>query len=149
MTKSNGRYKSHLLLVADEPEFRSVAAKHLGRQGYRVEEVDNGEQALEIAHRRAFDAALVDMVMPQMSGIELLEQLKAGGECEVILLTGNGTVQSAVKAMKLGAYDYLTKPVRMAQLEAVVEKACNAARLQKENRQFKAVVGRRQNPSAK
>lgn len=147
MTKSNGRYKADLLLVDDEPGLRSTVAKHFSRRGYRVEEADDGEQALQLARRREFDVAVVDMMMPKMSGIELLRKLKAEAECEVILLTGQGTIESAVEAMKLGAYDFLTKPVRLAELRAIVEKACEASRLHKENRQLKAVIQRSQKPA--
>lgn len=147
MTKSNGRYKADLLLVDDEPEFRSTVAKHFSRQGYRIEEADDGEQAFQLVQGHQFDVAVVDMMMPKMTGIELLKKLKAEAECAVILLTGQGTIHAAVEAMKLGAYDFLTKPARLTELRTIIEKACEASRLHKENRQLRAVIQRSQKPA--
>jgi DNA-binding NtrC family response regulator len=83
------------------------------------------------------------MVMPGLSGIQVLEQLKlTHPECEVILLTGQGTIEAAVQAMKLGAYDFLTKPFPLAELEILIEKAYERRQLRKENDQLKAVLNR-------
>jgi DNA-binding NtrC family response regulator len=93
--------------------------------------------------KRAFDVAVVDMVMPGMSGMQLLEKLKDdNADTEVVLLTGEGTIETAVEAMKLGACDYLTKPVRMKELEGAVQKAADARRLRRENRQLRAILER-------
>jgi DNA-binding NtrC family response regulator len=84
-------------------------------------------------------------VMPGLSGMQVLEQLKLmHPECEVILLTGQGTIEAAVQAMKLGAYDYLTKPFPLAEMEVLVEKAYERGQLRKENVQLKAVLSRSQ-----
>lgn len=132
-----------LLLVDDDVEFRSSVARRLLRRGFRIQEASNADEALALAERHQFDVALLDMVMPGLSGIELLERLKnSGADCEVILLTGQGTIESAVKAMKLGAYDYVTKPFPLSELELLVEKAYERRQLGKENRQLKAVLAR-------
>ncbi len=134
-----------LLLVDDDPEFRGSVARRFLRRGYQVKEAANGDEALALAERRQFDVAVVDMMMPGISGLELLERLKASHpEIEVILLTGQGTIESAVQAMKLGAYDYLTKPFPLAELELLIEKAYERRVLRKENQQLKAVVSRTQ-----
>ena len=107
--------KIDLLLVDDDADFRETLARRFTRRGFQVQEARHGEQALQLAERRQFDVAVLDMVMPGMSGIEVLEQLKlTHPECEVIMLTGQGTIETAVEAMKLGAYDYLTKPFPLA-----------------------------------
>ncbi|MEX1027663.1 MAG: sigma 54-interacting transcriptional regulator, partial [Candidatus Paceibacterota bacterium] len=98
------------------------------------------ERARQHTVRRAFDVAIVDMVMPNISGIKLLKQFKKDSDCEVILLTEQGTIERAVEAMKLGAFDFLTKPVRLSRLEAIVEQAVQVARLCEENRPRRAVA---------
>ncbi|MBX7168398.1 MAG: sigma-54 dependent transcriptional regulator [Pirellulales bacterium] len=137
-----------LLLVDDDAEFRGSIARRFLRRGYRLHEASGAEEALALAQRRQFDVVVLDMVMPGMSGIQLLEKLKAAsGECEIVMLTGQGTIESAVEAMKLGAYDYLTKPFPLADLELVLQKAYERRQLKKENSQLKAVLARSQ-PSA-
>jgi DNA-binding NtrC family response regulator len=133
--------KVDLLLVDDDPDFRGTVARRFLRRGFRVQEAADGPEALTLAERRQFDVAIVDMVMPGMNGLELLERLRtAHAECEVILLTGQGTIETAVQAMKLGAYDYLTKPFPLAELELLVEKAYEHRALHKENQQLRAVL---------
>ncbi|MCE9606385.1 MAG: sigma-54 dependent transcriptional regulator [Planctomycetia bacterium] len=134
-----------LLIVDDDDEYRSTVVRRLGRRGYRIQEASNGEAALEAAQRREFDVALLDMVMPGMSGVDLTEKLKAiQPDCEVVLLTGQGTVETAVRSMKLGAFDYLMKPCPLADLEVVIERAAARRRLTKENTQLKQVLARGQ-----
>jgi DNA-binding NtrC family response regulator len=134
-----------LLIVDDDSEFRGLLARRFSQHGYHVEEAASGEQALELLQRREFDVALFDMMMPGMSGLALLETLKAQrSECEVIMLTGQATVESAVAAMKAGAYDYLTKPFPLRDLELVVEKARDHRRLAKENQQLRQLLARSQ-----
>lgn len=139
----NGEPQGDLLFVDDDPEVRSVLVRRFQRRNYLTSEAGDGQQALEMLERRAFQVAVVDLDMPQMSGIELVEKLKAAGnECEIIMLTGHGSIETAVHAMKLGAVDFLIKPVALDTLEAVVQKAINAHRLRKENEQLKVVLER-------
>jgi len=134
-----------LLVVDDDPDFRGTVARRFLRRGYRVHEASDGAEALEMADRRDIDVAILDMVMPGMNGLELLKRLKAvTPECEAIMLTGQGTVESAVEAMKLGAYDYLSKPFPLAEIELLIQKAYERRQLTKENSQLKAVLGRSQ-----
>ena len=120
--------KVDLLFVDDDDDFRSSVVRRFQRRGFHVSDAPAAEAALELASRRQFDVAVIDMMMPGISGIQLLERLKASQpECEVIMLTGQGSIESAVQAMKLGAYDYLRKPVPLAELEVLVEKAYDAA----------------------
>ena len=127
MVESIAANTRDLLLVDDESQFRRRAARHFAHHGYRIEETGCGRLALQLASQREFDVALVDTVIPNMSGFEVLRQLKADSNCEVIVLTGQPTIESAIKAIRLGAYDFLSKPARLPQLTNVVEKACHAA----------------------
>lgn len=137
--------KVDLLLVDDDAEFRATVARRCGRRGFRVREASSGEEALDMAERRQFDVAVVDMVMPGLSGLELLQRLKGSNpECEAIMLTGQGTIEAAVQAMKLGAIDFLSKPFPLAELEILIENAYETGQLRKENRQLKTVLRRNQ-----
>lgn len=134
-----------LLVVDDDDEYRSTVVRRLARRGYRIQEARDGDSALQAAQRRQFDVALLDMVMPGMSGIDLTEKLKSfQPECEVVLLTGQGSVETAVRSMKLGAFDFLLKPCPLAELEVVIERAAARRRLTKENAQLKQVLARSQ-----
>jgi DNA-binding NtrC family response regulator len=132
-----------LLIVDDDADFRSTLVRRFSRRGCRVQEAGDGVEALELAERRLFDVAIIDMMMPRLSGLELLEKLKASqAECEIIMLTGEATVETAVRAMKAGAYDYLAKPTPLAELEALVGKAADRRQLVKENAQLKRLLDR-------
>ncbi len=132
-----------LLLVDDDDELRSGMANFFRQLGHEVREAESAEVAIEKLDQRVFDVVVLDMVMPGMSGIEFLERIKSDHiEGEIVLLTGEGTIEKAVEAMKLGAYDFLSKPVRMKQLKAVVLKAAESSSLRKENRQLRALSRR-------
>jgi DNA-binding NtrC family response regulator len=132
-----------LLIVDDDVELRETLVTRFARQSFAVQSAGDGEEALGLAERRNFDVAIFDMMMPGMSGLELLENFKASHpECEVILLTGQGSIESAVEAMKLGAFDYLQKPFALKDLETVAAKAFDRRQLRKENTQLKALVER-------
>jgi DNA-binding NtrC family response regulator len=134
-----------LLIVDDDDDFRGTIVRRFGRRGFRIADAASAKEALGLIERRQFDVAIFDMVMPGMSGLELLEKLKADrAEFEIILLTGQGTIESAVQAMKLGAYDYLSKPFPLAELELLIQKAYERRQLGKENRQLKAMLQRTQ-----
>jgi len=130
-----------LLLVEDDHDFRDTCARWMQRKGHFVEQAANGQEALALCERRQFQVAIVDMNMPGISGIELLERMKSANiESEVIILTGQGTIENAVESMKLGACDYLTKPFPLAELEHRCQLAYQRAIIRKENRQLKAVI---------
>lgn len=134
-----------LLVVDDDPDFRSTVVRRFMRRGYQVQEASDGNEAVDLCQRRHFDVAIIDMVMPGMGGLELLSRLKAQmPETEVILLTGQGSIETAVTAMKAGAYDYLTKPFPLAELEVLIQKANERREISKENRQLKEVLARSQ-----
>ena len=135
--------KPDLLIVDDDSEFRGTVVQKFQHRGYAVREAKNGAEALQLAQDRQFNVAIVDMVMPGMSGQELLEKLKeVDSDCEVIILTGQGTIESAVTAMKSGAYDYVTKPCALAELEMLVEKAHERHGMRQEITQLREVIRR-------
>ncbi|TWU47353.1 Nitrogen regulation protein NR(I) [Rubripirellula tenax] len=132
-----------LLLVEDEDDFRETCARWMERKGHRVTAVSNGAEALGLCESRSFQVAVFDMNMPGMSGIELLQRVQqAGFDMEVIILTGQGTIESAVSAMKMGACDYLTKPCSLGDLEHHCMLARTRGELRRENVQLKAVISR-------
>ena len=132
-----------ILLVEDEADFRETTARWMSRKGHNVAEAPNAQEALVLLDRQQFDVAVIDMNMPGISGVELLQRMKSDNiETEVIILTGQGTIESAVQAMKIGACDYLTKPFPLGDLEQRCRLAWERGRLSKENRQLKAVIKR-------
>jgi DNA-binding NtrC family response regulator len=126
-----------LLIVDDDEELRGAIAARFRRLGMRVTEAGSGEQALTRTAQARFDVALLDLHLPGISGIELLAELKERlPETEAILLTAHSSVETAVQAMKQGAYDYLTKPFRLPDLEVHVQKAFEKAQLSRRERQW-------------
>ncbi len=137
----------NLLVVEDDSDFRETCTRWMTRKGHSVAAAANGHEALELCERKSFDVAIVDMNMPGLTGLELLDRMKVcQPETEVIILTGQGTIESAVNAMKLGACDYLTKPFPLDELEQRCLMAFERARLHRENRQLKAIIERSQPP---
>ncbi|MEZ6057597.1 MAG: sigma-54 dependent transcriptional regulator [Planctomycetaceae bacterium] len=130
-----------LLIVEDDDGFREMAVEWMRRKGHRVEGAANGQEALLYIERRQFQVAVFDMNMPGISGLELLQRFKSEGvDTEVIILTGQATVENAVDAMKLGACDYLTKPFPLSDLEQRCRMAFHRWSLKRENRQLKEVL---------
>ena len=128
-----------ILLVEDDPENRSAMTKILQGAGYDVIEMDNGQAALDYIVENDVDIVVTDMRLPVMDGVELLKRAKAAHEeIEVVLVTGHGTVELAVEAIKEGAYDFITKPIRKAQLLRAVEKAAEKQYLSRENRDLRS-----------
>lgn len=135
----------NMLIVEDDDDFRQTLVRWMTRKGHNVAEAANGHEALEICDRQHFQVAIVDMNMPGMTGIELLDRLKESqSDTEVLILTGQGTIESAVNAMKIGACDYLTKPFPLDELEQRCRMAFERGRMAKENRQLKAIIRRTQ-----
>jgi two-component system NtrC family response regulator len=133
-----------ILAIDDDDSLRRVVEYNLAEEGYRVITAADGRSGLEAYQRQPVDVVLTDIRMPGMEGIELLARLKAmQPELPVIMLTAFGTIDSAVEAMRLGAFDYLTKPFSRDQLRASVRKALEVAELRSENRQLREVVSER------
>jgi DNA-binding NtrC family response regulator len=133
----------NLLLVEDDDEFRETCAMWMSRKGHNVTEAGDAHEALQLCQTKHFDVAVVDLNMPGMNGLELLDRLHGDHiEMQVLMLTGQASVDTAVQAMKLGAYDYLSKPFPLPELEKRARLAFERGCLQKENQQLKAVIER-------
>lgn len=133
-----------LLVVDDEINLRLVIQKELSRQDHLVEVAADGEEAWEMMEAEEFDVVLCDINMPRLDGMGLMRRLreKATNPPEVIVLTGQGTVETAIEAMKLGAYDYLTKPYRIKELSALVNAAADKQQLKVDNQRLRATIQR-------
>jgi DNA-binding NtrC family response regulator len=123
----------HVLLVDDEEAFVETVAKRLSRMGIESTAAFDGEGALRaLEESSSIDVVVLDIKMPMMDGLQALARLRQEhGSIPVIILTGQGTVETAIKGMRLGAFDYLTKP---CELETLVDKIQQAARLQRSGR---------------
>jgi len=132
-----------VLVAEDEENLAQILCTFLRGRGHHVACVGNGKAALQSLRDEAFDVAIVDIVMPEVDGLEVLRQLRNEPEPpEVIVITGNGTVETAITAMKLGAYDYLAKPYRMAEIDVLVRRAWEKHQLARENRYLQARLSR-------
>ena len=128
------RNKINLFVVDDEPDFRQLIVKAIPKTKYDLEVFSNGNEVLKAIEKKEFDVGLVDIKMPDMDGIELLKRFrKQNILTEFIILTGYASISTAIQSMKLGCYDYLTKPVRLAKLETVIQKAYEKKVINKEN----------------
>lgn len=127
-----------ILLVDDDPSFINIHKKILQRKNYDVITANSGLEAMEILKKEDISLVITDMVMPQMTGLELLRNIKKHwGELPVIVLTGKGTIESAVESMKEGAYTYLTKPVNIDEFLIEVNKCKVYQELKDENTYLK------------
>jgi DNA-binding NtrC family response regulator len=130
--------KPRILIVDDEPNIRQGLAEALAGQGYEIEQADSGEAALERLGLSSFDLVLVDMVMEGMDGIDLLQEInRLWPQSEVVIITAHGTIETAVKALKEGAYDYLTKPINVKRFRSYVHNILRAQELEEENRRLR------------
>lgn len=133
-----------ILVVDDEENLRRVTQLKLQQAGYEAMTASDGAQALEVLARHPRDLVLTDLKMPGMSGIELLERVKADyPEVVVIMVTAFGTIESAVEAMRLGAYDYMIKPVNADALNMIVSRALEHHRLQQEVATLRSAIDRK------
>lgn len=123
-----------LLIAEDEKNLGLVLEKEMSRLGHDVTLVHDAEAAIKVSREAEFDVALLDIMMPGRSGLEVLRELRQQEQPpEVLMMTGHATVETALQAMKLGAYDYLTKPCHIRELEAIISKAYEKRQLRVEN----------------
>jgi two-component system response regulator PilR (NtrC family) len=133
-----------ILIVDDEAGMRDMLSILLRKEGYGITVADRAEKAIEMAARGEFDLVMSDISMPGKSGIEVLRQTKAASpDTPVILITAYASTESAVEALKLGAYDYLIKPFDVEELKNVVRNALEKRRLETENRVLKRELKRK------
>ena len=142
MAPQNGLAK--ILVIDDEPSLRDMLTILLQREGYRVNQTENGLGALRMLQEQDYDLVITDIQMPQMSGIELLRQLRADdNDVTVLMITAFSSTEEAVEAMKLGAYDYITKPFKNDEIRLVVKNALERKALKLENLRLKQQLGER------
>jgi DNA-binding NtrC family response regulator len=137
--------KIKLLIADDEKNVSLVLQKELSRRNYEVSVANDGRSAVEFAQKVDYDVIVMDMTMPHMDGIQALKVIKQGEPSpEVIMLTGNATLETAIEAMKAGAYDYLTKPCKIEELDVLIRKACERRDLQKDNLYMQTRLSRKE-----
>ena len=133
---------TRILIADDEPSIRFVLREALEGAGHEVAEAANGDEAREALHDGAFDLVFLDIRMPGPSGLDLLDELRTSDEAAaVVIMTAENTFDNAVEAMKRGAFDYLTKPFDLVQVEALLEKALRLRGLRDEVRALRRQVG--------
>ncbi len=125
----------HILVIDDEPDIRNLVRDILEDEGYEVSVAENAQQAREQRRLRKPDLILLDIWMPGTDGITLLKEWQEGDglPCPVIMMSGHGTVETAVEATRLGAYDFIEKPISLARLLLIVNRALEANHLAQEN----------------
>src|SRR3989442_12998307 len=133
-----------ILVVDDEEIMREILETLLTREGYDVRVASSGAEGLELARSLPFDAAIVDIMMPGLNGIETLDELKRIDEdLAVLIITAYASVESAISAMKNGAFDYITKPFKNDEVLVVVRNALERRRLVTENRTLRQNIQER------
>ncbi len=131
-----------ILIVDDEEVLREMLGNYLRQAGHEIEEADNGHAALEKLRSGQYDLALVDIRMPKMSGLTLLEKIsEIHPNLPVVIITGHGTMDTAISALKLGAVDFLLKPVKLQELDAVLAKVAHVSQLRKDKSRLKQTIG--------
>lgn len=152
-TASAAKPKERILVVDDEVLVRDFLQEALTRRSYNVDLAEDGKKAKEMLKDQPYDLVLTDLKMPGVTGLDLLRFIKAHQpDTQVIMMTAYGTIENAVEAMRLGAFDYITKPFTSGELELILDKAFEHRRLIAENRNlrdelsdkygFDAIVGR-------
>ena len=134
--------QSTILVVDDDRAHRTMLRTLLGGWGYIVEEADDGVRAIETIHEKPFDLVMMDIRMVEVSGLEALPAIKRFNPAiPVIIMTAYSSVETAVEALKKGAYDYLTKPLDFDELRLSIARAMDHSRLKEENRALKESLG--------
>ena len=133
--------KEKILVVDDEKSMREFLEIMLRKEDYKVSLAPNGEEVLRLLERDIFDLVLLDIRMPKMDGIAVLKKIKAlSPETVVIMITAYASAETAIKAMKEGAYDYITKPFKIEEIKLIIKNALEKKNLQKENTLLKQVI---------
>lgn len=130
-----------VLLADDDESFRRVQEYHLTQAGYSVTSCSDGDAALDSFREKLQDVVITDIRMPGLDGLELMARLKAiSAETPVVIVTGHGTIEAAVEAMRQGAFDFLTKPFPRDRLRLTLSRALEMVHLQQENRELRRAV---------
>jgi two-component system response regulator AtoC len=133
--------RSHILIIDDEENLRHMLSAMLSRQGYQVDAAENGSVALHLLAEKVYDFILCDIRMPEMDGKEFLSKaLEEGVPSAVIMMSAYGSVDTAIECMKLGAYDFISKPFKKDEIVMVLKKAEERERLKSENSRLRGVI---------
>ncbi|MCR6546061.1 sigma-54-dependent transcriptional regulator [Dehalobacterium formicoaceticum] len=137
------KHYQKILIIDDEEALRSILVQRLKRKGYDTMQAGTAEEGAACVKDNLIDVVLLDLKLPDGDGLSLLPRIKQmQPDIQVVMLTGHGTIESAIEAMKLGAYDYLTKPCNFSELEITLEKAQEQRKLLIENKGLRQVVSR-------
>lgn len=132
---------TRLLVVDDEQDLLELLVRRLKRKGFDVDSAGTAEDALELVKTNEYDIGVYDIRLPGMDGIELLKETKKiEPDIEVLILTGHGTIDTAIEAMKVGAFDYITKPYNLSELELTIGKAAENKALKEKNDSMKKII---------
>jgi len=135
--------KHKILIVDDEPLIRESLYEILRIEGYHVQMAQNADEALKCVEMNGFDIVVTDFKLPKMSGMEFLKVLKKDHpHIEVIMITGYGSIEGAVEAMKIGAYDYITKPINDTEIKIIIQKIVEKMEIIEENRALKERIAK-------
>ena len=136
--------KASFLIVDDEPGVRSALSGVLQDEGYRVDAVESGEACLERVVRQTYDVIVLDIWLPGLDGLATLQKLRQRDvDAEVVMISGHGNIESAVRAIKMGAFDFVEKPLSLDKTVLVARNALRQRQLEAENRALRAHVDRR------
>jgi DNA-binding NtrC family response regulator len=140
--------KLHILVIDDEPDIRNLVSDILGDEGYQVSTAEDAASARKLRHECRHDLILLDIWMPDIDGVTLLKEWHDQGElsCPVVMMSGHGTVETAVEATRLGAYDFLEKPLSIAKLLLTIDRALETQKLKQENIDLKQSTSQVQEP---
>jgi DNA-binding NtrC family response regulator len=135
MTRSNESFR--ILIVDDNREIRTILEEYLKEEGYVAEGAGDGKEALEKHHETPYDLIITDLNMPGMTGIELIKEVGKGEDAtEFIIITGYASLDTAIEAVKAGAFDYIVKPFRIEELKVAIKNVKDKVILKKTNKQL-------------
>ncbi|MBI9070728.1 MAG: sigma-54-dependent Fis family transcriptional regulator [Melioribacteraceae bacterium] len=134
-----------ILLIEDDQSIQRGIETYLSKNGFEVLTADNGETGLLLAETEEIDLIISDIHLPHLTGIEILKKIKSKKNISFIVITAFGSVENAVEAMKLGADDYLTKPLNLFELRIRIDKVLHKNKIMDENKKLKAIIKRSQN----
>ncbi|MFO0814209.1 MAG: sigma-54 dependent transcriptional regulator [Gemmatales bacterium] len=136
---------TEILLIDDDHVLRDSVARNLTKLGYHVHACATVKEGLDILQEKDVACAIVDHYMPEQTGMDFLTQIQQRGhDCAVVMMSGHGTIPLAVEAMKKGAIDFLQKPVRLAELQAVLERQLHQRKIERENQHLKELIKKKQ-----
>ena len=133
--------KVDILIVDDDSLFRDYLKEIVTRMGYNADEAVNGKEAIEKIKNKEYDIIITDIRMPEVTGMDVLKEAKnAQPNAEVLMITAFGTIENAVEAMQIGAYDYITKESSLDHIEIIIKKAIDHYTLKNENRYLRSEI---------